>query len=127
LRYNYAKIKKAILFRYLKDRKSFPVIISTIAIIFLIIGIFPIKEYNFYIALRCVVFLASLFLSFKIKRSSPYYWGFLLIGLLFNPIIPFHINKVAWVFFDSAAAGVFFSFLRNHLRPSKGDPDEEVL
>jgi hypothetical protein len=53
-------------------------------------------------------------------KPSSFFWAFILIGFLFNPIMPFHINKLTWIFFDAAGAGVFFSFLRNLLRISKG-------
>jgi hypothetical protein len=92
-----------------KNSKRIQVIASAAAAGFLAIGILPIKEYDFYIALRCVVFLASLFLLIKgVNGRSSYFWAFILIGILFNPIMPSHINKLTWAFFDIAAAGSSF-------------------
>ena len=49
--------------RDFKDYKSAMVILPAIAIVFLVIGIFPIREYVFYIVLRSVVFLVSALLA----------------------------------------------------------------
>ena len=105
--------------RDFKDRKSAIVILPAIAIVFLVIGIFPIREYVFYIVLRSVVFLVSAFLLLKIDRSSSYFWVFSLIALLYNPFKPFNIDRLSWVFIEAATAGVFISFLRKHMRQYK--------
>ena len=111
--------------RDFKDYKSAIIIFPAIAIVFLVIGLFPIKEHIFYIALRSVVFLVSTFLLFKINRSSSYFWVFSLVALLYNPFKPFNIDRLSWVFIEAATAGVFIFFLRKYMRQIKDEVHPE--
>lgn len=111
--------------RDLKNYKSAIVILPAIAIVLLVIGIFPIRENVFYIVLRSVVFLVSAFLLFRIDRSSSYFWIFSLIALIYNPFKPFNIDRLSWVFIEAATAGVFIFFLRKHMRQFKDEVHPE--
>ncbi len=57
----------------------------------------------YYTMLRWVVFGSMIFLVYrKIKESVPDYLLIILIvtGVLFNPIIPFYLNRSEWFWID---------------------------
>jgi FtsH-binding integral membrane protein len=65
--------------------------------------------YDYYIFTRWVVFgtcCYGLYFNRQIvwKSTSPF---FALLGLIFNPIVPFHIHKETWHLFDISAAVIF--------------------
>jgi hypothetical protein len=47
------------------------------------------------------------------EESSPQAWAvlFVLIAVLFNPIVPIHFNRSTWFYLDLGAAGVFIAHL----------------
>lgn len=76
---------------------------------FLFIAIFPGIPYFYYELLRLWVFIAASIVSWKYYNSNLPQWAiiFLFIGLLFNPIIPIHLNKLAWVPLDFICSMLF--------------------
>jgi hypothetical protein len=46
-------------------------------------------------------------------RSSAQAWSdpLSLIAVLFNPIVPIHLNRSAWFYLDLGAAGIFITHL----------------
>jgi len=72
-----------------------PIIISSIL---LVIAVFPISEYGYYVFLRWIVFLTAIYITylfFKEKRTN-WEWIIIIIGILFNPIIPVYLSKQIW-------------------------------
>ena len=73
----------------------------TISIWLLYIAVIPIIPYPFYLLLRLIVSIACLYAYFKTKHI--YYrkpWtrpALLIIGILFNPIVPVHMTRILWI------------------------------
>lgn len=75
--------------------------------ILLFVGVFPL-EYSYYIILRWVVFIASFYICFDgvVKKGSLQIVP-LVIGIIFNPIIPIYMSKGVWTFID-ILSGIYF-------------------
>jgi hypothetical protein len=71
--------------------------------------------YGYYTFIRIVTCGSAALLAvvgFR-ERSSTQVWSILLslIAVLFNPIVPIHLNRSAWFFLDLGTAGVFAAHL----------------
>ena len=99
-----------------KEKKWSIYIYPLIALLLVIGGIFRI-EYSFYIFLRLIVFIASIYLiylHFKLyKMRSIFIYLFILTALIFNPIIMFKFKKGIWTVIDIIAAIIFILPLFN--------------
>ncbi|ODS30893.1 MAG: hypothetical protein SCARUB_03990 [Candidatus Scalindua rubra] len=74
----------------------------------LLLAVLPLP-YAYYTLLRWVVTAVSgycAFLSYE-DKSMGWAFGFGIIAILFNPIVPFYMDKTSWMIFDSVVAGVF--------------------
>ena len=84
----------------------------TISIGLLFIAVIPIIPYPFYLLLRLIVSIACLYTYFKTKHI--YYrkpWtrpALLIIGILFNPIVPVHMTRFLWLPVDIVCGIVLF-------------------
>jgi prepilin signal peptidase PulO-like enzyme (type II secretory pathway) len=82
-----------------------PTAVIYICAAMLFVGAAPLP-YGYYTLLRlvaCGVFAFAAFVSFDRKHKTlP--WVYVLLALLFNPIIKVHLPKEAWAFVDVAAA-----------------------
>jgi len=70
--------------------------------------------YSYYIILRIIVFATSFYLLYVTYNSGMKNWMtiFIIIVLLFNPILPIHFNKGVWAIIDiSSAAAILVSIL----------------
>lgn len=77
--------------------------------------------YGFYIFLRisvCACSIATAYLTFNDPKFKFIAWISIAIAILFNPIIPIHLNKEIWSFFNVAVAA-FYSFLTMKLSKAK--------
>ncbi len=83
---------------------------SLIAIGFLLLASFD-WPYGYYTLLRLVVCAAAcwiVFVSFKSESSFRWVgWPFALIALLFNPLVPVHLDREVWRIIDFVVAAVF--------------------
>ena len=99
-----------------KEKKWSIYICPLIALLLVIGGIFRI-EYSFYIFLRLIVFIASIYLiylHFKLyKMRSIFIYLFILTALIFNPIIMFKFKKGIWTVIDIIEAIIFILPLFN--------------
>ena len=99
-----------------KEKKWSIYICPLIALLLVIGGIFHI-EYSFYIFLRVIVFIATIYLiylHFKLyKMRSIFIYLFILTALIFNPIIMFKFKKGIWTVIDIIAAIIFILPLFN--------------
>ncbi len=77
--------------------------------ILLLVAIFSIKEYSFYILLRWIVCLTSIYIAYLSYEARKFSWICVIgiIALIFNPIIPFHLNKDIWIVIDFIVAIIF--------------------
>jgi hypothetical protein len=64
---------------------------------------------GFYQVLRWTIFLSSIYLSYLNYRGDrqKFLWVFIPIGILFNPIVPFILEKNTWHIIDVIIALIF--------------------
>ena len=76
-----------------------------LAVGFLLLGIFPLP-YGYYTLLRliaCVVFTWAAYVTFGNKETLlP--WAFIILALLFNPVIKVYLSKEIWAVIDACSA-----------------------
>jgi hypothetical protein len=67
--------------------------------------------YNYYILLRLIVFAAGLLLAWliyqRVKSFTIWTGLFLIIAIVFNPIVPLHITRGVWSILNLAGAALF--------------------
>jgi hypothetical protein len=75
----------------------------------LLIAILPLP-YGYYTLLRLAVFLSGLFLAYFLYEKKQPNWSivFVVIALLFNPIIPVYLSRELWLPIDLVSAGTYF-------------------
>ena len=64
--------------------------------------------YDYYTVLRWVVCGSAsyyLYIAYKL-RKIPWVWIFGIMAVLFNPIIPVHLNKSTWAPIDVISGGI---------------------
>lgn len=83
---------------------------SAVSIIMLILAIPTGWPYGYYTLLRLVVCGTSLFIAYKAYEFNRKVWMYVMgfIALLFNPVIPVHLDKEIWVVIDVIVAIVIF-------------------
>ena len=83
----------------MKLNKNIPIIISVIFLLLAIGGKFP---YGFYTLLRLVVCGTTVYLTWLAYDSSKqgWVWSFGFLAVLFNPLIPIHLDRGSWVVID---------------------------
>lgn len=64
--------------------------------------------YGFYRLVRWVVFVVGIAAAFRFKDSPGWMWGMGFVALVFNPIFPFHFDKVVWRVLDAGAGVAFY-------------------
>jgi hypothetical protein len=91
----------------------------------LVIAVPPIWPYGYYVLLRLVVTAVATFAIVVLRRGGVAdLVGLAVVALLFNPIIPVHLPKLAWVPIDLGVAAYFWSLVRRRLedRMDSGKP-----
>jgi hypothetical protein len=74
----------------------------------LLLAVLPLP-YAYYTLLRWVVTAVSgycIFLSYE-DKSMGWAFVFAILAILFNPLVPFYMDKSSWMIFDIVAAGLF--------------------
>lgn len=74
-------------------------------------------SYSYYVYLRfiiCGVSIYGIYFSRKLQNIN-WAWTFGIVAVLFNPIVPIHLNRDLWAIIDVAVA-VIFLFSINRLR-----------
>jgi len=91
--------------RLIKRPGFIPALISAV-MLFIAISRLP---YAYYQLLRWIVCASAAYITFLSYESKKYFllWPMGLIALLFNPLLPFHLDKDTWVVIDFIAAIVF--------------------
>jgi hypothetical protein len=89
-----------------KQVSKVPAIISGILLLFAVIGDLP---YGFFQLLRFVVCASAAFLAFQAFAIEKIPWAWIMggVAVLFNPILPIHLNRDLWQPIDFIAAIVF--------------------
>ena len=98
-------------------------IIAKLVAVGMLLGALGRHPYAYYTLLSWVVCGVSAFAGFRAAELKRIGWAWLLGGmaLIFNPLIPVHLNREIWKFVDSFAAAVLLSSitlecLRHHER-----------
>ena len=88
---------------YFKEKN----IAYALAFIFCIIALFP-MPYGFYILLRLVITTVAIFSMIELKKEGSQFWYFFIgVAILFNPIFPIYLSKSIWMPIDLIVAGSF--------------------
>jgi len=73
----------------------------------LFIGVLPLP-YIFYMFLRLIITIAAFYFAFKVvPRDSNDFFILIVIGILFNPLIPVFLFKALWIPID-IITGIYF-------------------
>ena len=108
----------------IKSRKSimekiesikFTIIPAIIASVLLLLSFFD-WPYGYYTFLRVVVTIVAIYYIYWLyslaKLQNIWFWGLIVIGILFNPIIPIHLgDKTIWGIIDVIVAVFFISLI----------------
>ena len=87
-----------------------------ISIVALVAAVPPIWPYGFYVFLRLGITAVSVVGIVVLWRSrAPDLVGLAVVALLFNPFVPVHLPKLAWVPIDLGVAVCFWSVIRRRL------------
>jgi uncharacterized membrane protein len=81
-------------------------IIIAISSIFLLLAGFDGWPYDFFVLLRFVVCVSSIYLAWLAlnENQEKWIWAYGIIAVLFNPLIPIHFGRSAWAIVDIATA-----------------------
>ena len=85
--------------------------IAVVAGVMLLLAVPSAWPYAYYQLLRWVVTGAALFIAYKKYEEGSKNWSLtmVVIAILFNPIVPFFLDKEVWGAIDLVAAVIFFS------------------
>ena len=86
--------------------------ISIICIVLLLIAIPTGLPYGYYIFLRWIISLSSVFIAYKAYERGKNTWIYIFGGLaiLFNPIVPVYLDKSVWVSINLTSVVLFMIF-----------------
>lgn len=91
--------------------KNILLFIFLIPAVFLIIAPLIKLPYGFYTFLRLVVFISAIIIIYQsyssVKFLNPTIFIFGFVMIVFNPIIPVHLPREAWLPIDFIAAGIY--------------------
>jgi hypothetical protein len=93
----------------------------------LLLGAAPLP-YGYYTLLRvvaCGLFVWGAYIG-QTRRYRVLPWFYVLLALMFNPVIPIHLKKNIWAVADLAAA-IFLLATARHLRERRPDDSESPL
>lgn len=81
-----------------------------LAIILIMLGAFGDNPYSYYQFLRWATALASFYLAYVAhgNNRTGWTWTFAITGILFNPIVPFYLDRETWQFFNLTVAVIYF-------------------
>lgn len=76
----------------------------------LLLGIPTGWPYSYYILLRWAIFISSAVVAYNFYNTKSQAWALIFgaVAILFNPIMPFILNKSIWIVFDFIGACLFF-------------------
>ena len=90
--------------------KSIPLIVWVIPALLLLVAICRLP-YGYYIFTRVVTCGVAVLIAVAgmQERAVVQIWSILLlaIAVLFNPLVPIHLNRATWFYFDLGAAAIF--------------------
>jgi len=80
--------------------------LAIVSTIMLLLAIPPLWSYGYYLLLRIMVCVTAVALSSWAHKNekSGWMWTMIIIAIVFNPLIPFHLGKEIWTIVDLAVA-----------------------
>jgi hypothetical protein len=77
------------------DRLPLPVWAIPAVLLLLALGPWP---YGYYVLLRLVVCLASIFIAWRLKKKGEaLMWAFVTLAILYNPIVKVPLGREVWM------------------------------
>ena len=78
--------------------------------IMLLLAVPTFWPYGYYQLLRWVVAGSAAYIAYQKYELDSKFWMWLMIAIaiLFNPIVPFHLDKEVWIVVDVVVAVIFF-------------------
>ncbi len=105
---NYSRISKV------------PAIVSSI-LSFIALANLP---YGYYSFLRIFITIACIYYIYNLnelkENADSIFWGLVIIGILFNPIVPIYLNDKGFWFIINIVTGGLFIILINKLKNHHG-------
>ncbi|MBL7130376.1 MAG: hypothetical protein ISS45_03085 [Candidatus Omnitrophica bacterium] len=88
-------------------------ILIIISVAMLLLAISPIFSNSYYVLLRFVVCATAIYLVYKTKKlkRKGWMWTMVVIAILFNPLLPIHLDEVDWVFVNVIVVCLFMTSL----------------
>lgn len=82
---------------------------TQIALVLLLIAVLP-MPYGYYMLVRIYICIFSAFVAYKasVEKLNGWMWTFIIIAILFNPIIPIYLMKGLWAIIDVITAMLIF-------------------
>lgn len=79
----------------------------------LLLGALGEHPYSYYQILRWVVSIAAFYRAYQFHEhdSNIWKWTMIALGILFNPIVPFYMEKETWAIFDVLGGAVLLASL----------------
>ena len=92
-----------------KEIVKYKNVASVTSIIFLLLAIPTFWPYGYYVLLRWIITASAIFLLWVAYDLKKTFWLFLMgiVAILFNPLIPIHLDKGTWVIIDFIVAILF--------------------
>ncbi len=80
-----------------------------LAIILLMLVALGDQPYAYYQFLRWATAIVSFYLAYNAYENhvTGWMWAFIIVGVLFNPIVPFHMKKESWQVYNLAVAVLY--------------------
>ena len=92
--------------------KTLPKVLWIVPAVILIVAVFPLP-YGYYTFTRIITCLACAVLAYSAYQSRPpaFSWSaaFVLLAVLFNPVIPIHLTRGVWMGLDVGAAAIILA------------------
>lgn len=96
------------------NRNSLPILLWIVPVVVLVVAVFPLP-YGYYTFVRIVTCIACVTLAYAAygpdHRSQIWTSLFIVIAIVFNPVIPVYLKKQVWMFIDGIAAAVILGHL----------------
>lgn len=92
------------------EQNNYNILFSKIAIVGLLIAVFPIWPYFFYQFLKIAVFGASAFSVYLYHKEKNTKWMIIMIviAIIFNPFNPLYFGHFLWSVLDLIVALLFY-------------------
>ena len=84
-----------------------PLVMSVLA---LTVAIFADIQYDFYVLLRVLVFVTCIACAAALRKdqlSTAWFWVMVAIAMIYNPLLPLHLERGTWEWINIATIPVF--------------------